>query len=121
MIDTDQSRTVAQAIGRAIAKQRIRCDLTQEQVAEQLGIGNEAVSRIERGVVMPTVLRLFELASIYGCEAAELLNESSLRATDQAGRMERLLSVLSESDRQLVIDIVEQLSERLIRKRETSR
>lgn len=39
---------LAEAVGRAIARQRIRCRLTQEDVAERLGIGNEAVSRIER-------------------------------------------------------------------------
>ena len=41
---------LAGRVGRAISKQRIRCGLTQEEVAERLGVGNEAVSRIERGV-----------------------------------------------------------------------
>ncbi|WP_233118502.1 helix-turn-helix domain-containing protein [Aggregatibacter actinomycetemcomitans] len=49
-------------IGKAIAKQRQQSGYTQEQVAEMLEIGNEAVSRIERGLIMPNVVRLIELA-----------------------------------------------------------
>ncbi|MBV7515889.1 helix-turn-helix domain-containing protein, partial [Pseudomonas sp. PDM25] len=52
-------------VGRAIAKQRSRRGLTQEEVAERLGVGNEAVSRIERGIVMPNIERLLELAGIF--------------------------------------------------------
>ncbi|WP_233139473.1 helix-turn-helix domain-containing protein [Aggregatibacter actinomycetemcomitans] len=49
-------------IGKAIAKQRQQSGYTQEQVAEMLEIGNEAVSRMERGLIMPNVMRLIELA-----------------------------------------------------------
>ena len=41
---------LAGRVGRAISKQRIRCGLTQEEVAERLGVGNEAVSHIEREI-----------------------------------------------------------------------
>lgn len=104
-------------VGRAIARQRNRCGLTQEEVAERLGIGNEAVSRIERGVVMPNIERLMELAAIFGCETADLLTEASTRPEDQASRIQYLLSALDHADRQLVMGLVESLAERLGRKR----
>lgn len=112
MIETDQ-KYLAGVVGRAIAKQRIRGGLTQEDVAELLGIGNEAVSRIERGVVIPNIARLLEFAGIFGCEAAELLTEASSRPDDQANRISRLLMQLGHDDRQLVVDLVERLVERL--------
>lgn len=114
MVGADQ-KSLAEAVGRAIAKQRIRCELTQEEVAERLGIGNEAVSRIERGMVIPNIARLLDFASIFGCEAAELLSEASLRPDDQASRISRLLNALDQADRQLVVEMVERLSERLSR------
>jgi len=120
MSEIDQKH-LAEVVGRAIAKQRVRCGMTQEEVAERLGVGSEAVSRIERGVVIPTVLRLLELASVFDCEAAELLNESCSRVTDQASRISQLLGGLSEADRQLVMGIVEQLSGRLTRKQGKAR
>ncbi|ANC80187.1 helix-turn-helix domain-containing protein [Pseudomonas putida] len=109
------SKQLAEVVGQAIARQRVRCKLSQEQVAERLGIGSEAVSRIERGVVMSNVERLVELASILGCEAADLLTEGSSRPEDQARRLQWLLSTLNSDDRALVLEFVERLVERLSR------
>lgn len=41
---------LAKAVGRAIAYQRQQRGMTQEEVAERLQIGMEAVSRMERGL-----------------------------------------------------------------------
>ncbi|MNG02012.1 HTH-type transcriptional regulator ImmR [compost metagenome] len=112
MIDSDQ-KNLAGVVGRAIAKQRIRSGLTQEEVAERLGIGNEAVSRIERGIVIPNIERLLAFAGIFGCEAAELLTEASSRPDDQAIRLSQLLTPLSHDDRLLIVSLVESLAERL--------
>ncbi|KGS91806.1 helix-turn-helix family protein [Burkholderia pseudomallei] len=107
---------LAVVVGRAIAKQRMACNLTQENVAERLGIGLEAVSRMERGVVIPTVMRLFELADIFQCDAADLLTEASSRSSDQASHLNRLLSRLSIADRAMLLEVFERLSARLTRR-----
>ncbi|BAU72379.1 helix-turn-helix domain-containing protein [Metapseudomonas furukawaii] len=114
MSKTD-SKQLAEVVGQAIARQRVRRKLSQEQVAERLGVGSEAVSRIERGVVMPNVERLVELAAIFGCETADLLTEGSSRPEDQARRLQGLLSTLKAADRVLVLEVVERLVERLNR------
>jgi transcriptional regulator with XRE-family HTH domain len=106
---------LAVAVGRAVARQRVRCGLTQEEVAEQLGIGNEAISRIERGIVMSNVARLVEFAAIFGCKAAELLTKVSTNQDDQANRISQLLAALDHADRQLIVEWVERLAERLRR------
>ncbi|WP_434661480.1 helix-turn-helix transcriptional regulator [Paraburkholderia sp. A3BS-1L] len=115
MPGTDLDR-LAELVGRAIAKHRVESDLTQEQVAEQLGIGNEAVSRMERGLVMPTVARLVELAEIFECDAADLLTGASTRSSDQGKYVGQLLSKLSGNDRTMVVEIVERLAGRLARR-----
>ncbi|NUA25977.1 helix-turn-helix domain-containing protein [Cupriavidus basilensis] len=111
--DMDQ---LAGVVGRAIARQRIAANLTQEQVAERLGIGNEAVSRMERGVVMPTIGRLAELADIFQCETSDLLTEASNRASDQANHLARLISNVSSHDRAMIVEMVEKLAARLARR-----
>ena len=108
-----ESKQLTELVGQAIARQRVRCKLSQEQVAERLGIGSEAVSRIERGIVMPNVERLVELANVFGCQTADLLTEGSSRPEDQARRLYDLLSTLDTSDRTLVMGMVEGLVERL--------
>lgn len=103
-------------IGQSIAKRRQQAGLTQEQVAERLGIGYVAVSRMERGLVMPTVARLYQLAEILGCSSADLLDENSPLADDQARRLYLLFARLSESDRKMLGDVLQVLSERLCEK-----
>lgn len=109
----DEMKSLARRVGRAIAKRRVTCGLTQEQVAERLKIGVEAVSRIERGVVLPTVVRLGELAAIFRCEVADLVTETSSQPKDQARHIERLLSGLAHEDRAMILEIVERLATRL--------
>ncbi|MDG1582981.1 helix-turn-helix transcriptional regulator [Pseudomonas sp. GOM6] len=110
-----EQKQLAAGIGRAISKQRTRCGLTQEEVAVRLGLGNEAISRIERGIVIPNIARLLEFAAIFECGAAELLTEVSPRVDDQASRISHLIHSLEQNDRELVVEMVEMLSERLAR------
>lgn len=108
-----EQTNLAQLVGKAIAHQRGRCGLNQEQVAERLGIGSEAVSRIERGVVMPNIERLMQFAEIFNCEAADLLTQASPRSEDQAVRISQMLNQLGADDRLLVLELVERLTQRL--------
>lgn len=112
-MDEINEKTVAEAVGKAIARRRSASGLTQEQVAEKLDVGNEAVSRMERGIVIPNVVRLYQMASAFGCEASDLLSEASPRSDDQGRRISALLQQLNDSDRQLLIGLVEQLAARL--------
>jgi transcriptional regulator with XRE-family HTH domain len=115
MPDTDMDR-LASVVGRAIARNRVAAGLTQEQVAERLGIGNEAVSRVERGLVMPNVMRLMELADVFDCDIVDLLTEVSSRPSDQARHVARLLSSVSSKDREMIVEIVERLTARFARR-----
>ena len=108
-----EERRLAEAVGRAIAKRRTACGLTQEQVAERLGIGVEAVSRMERGVALPTVVRLAQFADIFECNIAEIVTQTSSWAMDQAAHLAGVLSRLGGADRAMVVEIVETLAARL--------
>lgn len=105
-------KALAHAIGKAIAQQRAACELTQEDVAEQLGIGNEAVSRIERGIVMPTVGRLAEFAQIFNCAIADFVLPISPLPSDQVQYLSKLLQDLQDADRKIIVEIVETLVQR---------
>ena len=62
---------------------------------------------------MPTVERLVELAEIFNCEAADLLTQSSNRIEDQSAQIKSLLSILEDSDRVFLLDLITKLVERL--------
>jgi len=78
-----------------------------------LGIGMEAVSRMERGIVVPTVVRLAELAQLFDCELADFLRETSNRPTEQGILLSQQLARLDSADRELVLGMVERLVVRL--------
>lgn len=104
---------INQLIGKTIAKYRQQKGLTQEQLAEILNLGNETISRMERGLIMPNVARLLELAEIFDCSAADLLGSSSLRTNDHSRQIEELLTDLSENDRLFLMDFLTRLVQRL--------
>lgn len=105
---TSSNNSVNHVIGRAIAKYRKAAGMSQEKLAEELGLRNEAVSRMERGIVIPTVERLIEMAEIFDCPVSELLTETSTRPTDEAMRLHYLLALIDEGNRQWLIDQFEQ-------------
>lgn len=100
-------------IGQAIAKYRQQKGFTQEQIAEILNIGSETVSRMERGLIMPNVMRIIELADIFDCSAADLLGDNSHRLLDQSNKIALLIARLNIEDRKLVMDFLESLVNRL--------
>ncbi len=106
-------RALAKQIGQCIAVRRIRLRMSQEQLAEMLGIGNEAVSRLERGLIMPSIGRLVEIADIFSCGTDELVMEMSTRAGDQGEYLAMQLAKLAAADRALVMSLLNQLIARL--------
>ena len=110
-------KDLAQSVGKAIAAHRQACGLTQEDVAERLRIGNEAVSRMERGIVMPTFARLVDLAHLFGLDVSTLLVTASNQPADQALYLKQLLSTLDPSDRAMIVGMVETLASRLSKDR----
>lgn len=105
----DKNQQVMQTIGRAIAKYRQASGLTQAQLAEILGIGNDAVSRMERGTTIPTITRLLELSEIFQCEIADLVTDTSYRAIDQARALEKLLDQLEDVERAELLSLIEKM------------
>lgn len=106
-------RELFKSIGRVLAQRRESKGLTQEQVAEVLQIGTEAVSRMERGITMPTIQRMAELADIYGCGIEELVIATSTRTSDQAELISQILHTLPEADRAMIVEVVQKIAERL--------
>ena len=107
---------VNRKIGKTIAKKRKFADFTQEAVAEHLGIGTEAYSRIERGLVSPGIYKLYQLADLFKCGVETLLIEGSRRPAEQAEVIAQLLAKNSVADRAVIVSVIEKLSRHMQRK-----
>lgn len=69
----EEKKVVAKSLGEALKENRIRCQMTQEFVAETLGVSRQSVSKWENGTSDPNTSNLIALAKLYGISAEELL------------------------------------------------
>lgn len=68
---------IRRSLSETLKENRIRCKMTQEFVAEALGVSRQAVSKWETGTSDPSTSNLCELAKLYGVPAEELLLSAS--------------------------------------------
>jgi DNA-binding XRE family transcriptional regulator len=66
----------AKTLGEVIKQHRMVCKMTQEFVAESLGVSRQAVSKWESGASDPSTTNLMALAKLFGVEAEDLLKET---------------------------------------------
>ena len=71
----EESAAIQRSLGEVLKAHRTRCQMTQEFVAESLGVSRQAVSKWENGASDPSTVNLLALAKLYGGSAAELLRE----------------------------------------------
>lgn len=82
-------------LGKKIKENRLRCNLTQEHLAEQLNVTAQAVSKWESNASMPDIMLLPELSSIFGITIDDLFDaseETHLRRIENMLERETMLS-----------------------------
>ena len=72
---TPETIAVRKSLGEALKEHRTQCKMTQEFVAEHLGVSRQAVSKWENGTSDPSTANLLALARLYGVSAEELLKQ----------------------------------------------
>ena len=70
-----EKTTIKKTLGETLKEQRTRCKMTQEFVAESLGVSRQAVSKWENGTSEPSTSNLCALAKLFGISVGELLRE----------------------------------------------
>ncbi len=68
-----ENREAVESLAKALKSHRERCRMTQEFVAEAVGVSRQAVSKWETGAADPSTANLLALAKLYGVSAEELL------------------------------------------------
>lgn len=65
----------ARSLGEVLKKHRTDCKMTQEFVAETIGVSRQAVSKWESGASDPSTTNLIALAKLFGISPEDLLQE----------------------------------------------
>ena len=71
----EEKETTKVFLGEAIKANRLRCQMTQEFVAEAIGVSRQAVSKWESGASDPSTSNLIALAKLFEISPEELLHD----------------------------------------------
>ena len=80
-----EKSSIKKSLGEVLKQHREECKMTQEFVAESIGVSRQAVSKWENGTSEPNTSNLMALARLYGIPAEDLLKgvESALEAQEK--------------------------------------
>jgi transcriptional regulator with XRE-family HTH domain len=106
---TDAAATEHQLLGSRLRAAREYIGLSQELVAEHLGISRPAVSAMEHGTRKVSGLELKKLSRLYGRPVAYFLGEEDavMEADEVSSALFRATLDLNENDRQQVLQFAE--------------
>lgn len=98
-------------IGKAIARQRKKAGLTQDQVADFLKVKKGTVSRIENGAIAVGIDKIYDLHKLFNCHVSDFLWVHN----DERGKLVAdaldILRSLPEEKRPLVFAAFKQVME----------
>ena len=92
-------------IGAFIAQCRKEKNLTQMQLAETLGITNQAVSKWENGRGMPDVSLLQPLCDVLGISLNELFRESIYQRRNTKEKRKKIFPSFLKKNRLLILGL----------------
>lgn len=106
----------AKAVGTRIKKAREAASLTQEQLAEMVGLSSSHISVVERGVKAPRLETFVEIANALGVTADSLLidvldHAMEISASELSEQIKRLSPKAQEKTLKVVQVLVECESE----------
>lgn len=73
--EREERQENAKHIGQVIKNHRVRCNMTQEFLADRLEVSRQAVSKWEKGQSDPSTTNLIALAKIFDITPEEMLKE----------------------------------------------
>lgn len=74
-----EKNEVIRTLGECLKEHRTRCKMTQEFVAEAIGVTRQAVSKWENGTTDPSTSNLLALSKLYDISAEELLHSVEVK------------------------------------------
>lgn len=77
--EKDDASAPQKSLGETLKAHRTRCSMTQEFVAEAIGVSRQAVSKWEMGASVPSTGKLLALAKLFDISVDDLLK---LKGTD---------------------------------------
>jgi len=95
------------SIGKRIQKNRRRCGITQEVLAERVNVSVPHVSRIENGGSSPSLQTLVDICNVLGITIDDLMQDSLPAARPHLSkRLEELLVDCSAAEMNFITNVI---------------
>lgn len=102
--------SLATIFGNNIQRKRKLLGLTQDELAERLGIGQQSLSRMERGTMAPKFERLEDIAKALYCSVPELFNSEKNSERDIEIMISDILYDLRSHEKNSILRFVSEAS-----------
>lgn len=76
---------IRKVFGANVRRFRIAAGLSQEAVAERMGVDRAYISAVERGIQNATLILVWETAQALKVRPAQLLDETAIAPADESG------------------------------------
>jgi len=100
------SRVLAKRVGKQISTRRKDLQWSQDQLAEKVALAPDTISRFERGVTVPSLSKLQELAEVLNLRISDLFSENSSASAVQVETVLAWMRPLEPEERTFVLDLV---------------
>lgn len=112
----NRQNSLTELVGKNIARRRKELGLTQEVLAERVGVGQQSLSRIEQGHMAPKFERLQMFADALEWSVMDLFRSGTDRQSGEMERIADLVRGLNEEQGELVVRHMESLVRVLLSK-----
>jgi transcriptional regulator with XRE-family HTH domain len=113
-------KSIAGIVGYNIYIRRKKRKLTQEALAEMVGVGQQSLSRMEKGKIAPRFDRLQCFAEVLGCSVADLFNEGEVSGGTPLDELQALMRPLSSTSQQVVVNIAFEVASAMLKLERTT-
>ncbi len=78
----EEKAKAARTLGEVLRSHRLECKMTQEFVAEAIGVSRQAVSKWESGAADPSTTNLIAVAKLFKISPEDLLRETQKQSEE---------------------------------------
>lgn len=103
-----QENYIIKTLGEGISTRRRNAGLTQEELAEILGITPDTMSRMEKGKFAPKMSRLPHIAEALNCSITDLFRTTDKKTLDRASTIADILKPLPDEGQEALVELMVQ-------------
>lgn len=103
-------RSLTKQVGKNIQMRRKKLALSQERMAERIGIGQQALSSMERGAIAPKFERLPIIAETLNCSVADLFRISEQDKERFESIVSDLMNDLNTEEQMATLEVIARMA-----------